>query len=481
MASRAHVLWSPAALVLGAATVPVVVIAISVVGSPAAATVREQLVTAKRGVVQTTVSGTGSLSPANQANVDFGTSGTVTVIRAKVGQHVSAGEVLAEVDPSAAEVALAKAKADLQSAQDTLTSAETAAASSTSTTATAAATVATATPPAAPSSPSATPKSTTTTPAPSAGSGSSGNSGKSGSSGSSGNSSGSGAAGSTISVASAQAAVDSAQLTLRNAETALEQTRLHAPIGGTVAAINGQVGDTVGGGSSSSSSGAGGGGGAGAGGGGSGSSSSSSSSGFIVLAQLSHFKMDVSLTESDIGKVKVGQAATVTVNAAEGEQFAAHVTSIGVLAASGSSGTSSAVSYPVSLTLDQTGSRLKAGMSASADIITAQESGVSVPNQALQGSTVTVVRNGKRIRQDVQTGTAGDSSTIIASGLSAGEQVLVTSRSATAGAAAAGGAAAGANGAGRRFGPGGFGGGGVGQVFRGGGGGGGPAPAGGKP
>jgi hypothetical protein len=200
--------------------------------------------------------------------------------------------------------------------------------------------------------------------------------------------------------------------------------------------------------------------------------------------------MDVSLTESDIGKVKVGQAATVTVNAAQGEQFAAHVTSIGVLAASGSSGTSSAVSYPVSLTLDQTGSTLKAGMSASADIITAQDSGVSVPNQALQGSSVTVVRNGKRIRQDVQTGTAGDSSTIITSGLSAGDQVLVTSTSANAGAAAAGGAAAGANGAGRRFGPGGFGGGGLGggggfggggQVLRGGGGGQGPAPGGGKP
>jgi hypothetical protein len=148
------------------------------------------------------------------------------------------------------------------------------------------------------------------------------------------------------------------------------------------------------------------------------------------------------------------------------------------------------VSYPVSLTLDQTGSTLKAGMSASADIITAQDSGVSVPNQALQGSSVTVVRNGKRIRQDVQTGTAGDSSTIITSGLSAGDQVLVTSTSANAGAAAAGGAAAGANGAGRRFGPGGFGGGGLGggggfggggQVLRGGGGGQGPAPGGGKP
>jgi hypothetical protein len=150
------------------------------------------------------------------------------------------------------------------------------------------------------------------------------------------------------------------------------------------------------------------------------------------------------------------------------------------------------VSYPVSLTLDQTDSKLKAGMSASADIITAQDSGVSVPNQALQGSTVTVVRNGKRTSQDVQTGTAGDSSTIITSGLSAGDQVLVTSTSAAAGSRASGGAAAGAAGAGARFGPGGFGGGGFGGGGGlrgggggfgggGGGGGGGPAPAGGKP
>jgi multidrug efflux pump subunit AcrA (membrane-fusion protein) len=288
-------------------------------------------------------------------------------------------------------------------------------------------------------------------------------------------------------VASAQAAVDSAELTVRNAETAVEQTRLHAPLSGTVAAINGQVGDSVGSASASASSSSSSGAGAGAGGagGGSGSSSSSSSSGFIVLAQLSHFKMDVSLTESDIGKVKVGQAATVTVNAAEGEQFAAHVTSIGVLAASSSSGTSSAVSYPVSLTLDQTGSKLKAGMSASADIITAQDNGVSVPNQALQGSTVTVVRNGKRIQQDVQTGMAGDSSTIVTSGINAGEQVLVISRSATAGANASGAPAAGATGAAGRFGGGGFGGGGFGGGgfggggggFRGGGGGGGGGAA----
>ena len=88
----------------------------------------------------------------------------------------------------------------------------------------------------------------------------------------------------------------------------------------------------------------------------SGSSNGSSGSGVITLAQLSRLKIEVSLSESDIGKVKVGQAATVTVNAASGEEFAAHVTHIGVLSSSSSGGSSSsAVSYPVTLTLDQTG------------------------------------------------------------------------------------------------------------------------------
>ena len=84
-------------------------------------------------------------------------------------------------------------------------------------------------------------------------------------------------------------------------------------------------------------------------------SGSSASSSFITLAQISRYKMQVSLSESDIGSVKVGQPATVTVNAASGEQFAARVSDIGVLSSSSGSGSgSSAVSYPVTLTLDQT-------------------------------------------------------------------------------------------------------------------------------
>ena len=70
---------------------------------------------------------------------------------------------------------------------------------------------------------------------------------------------------------------------------------------------------------------------------------------------------------------------------------------IGVLSSSSSStGTSSAVSYPVTVALTQTTKGLRAGMSATAEIVTGQASGVVVPTQALQGSTVTVVKDGKR-------------------------------------------------------------------------------------
>jgi hypothetical protein len=157
--------------------------------------------------------------------------------------------------------------------------------------------------------------------------------------------------------------------------------------------------------------------------------------------------LEVSLSESDINSVKVGQQATVTINAASGEQVAGKVIDIGVLSSSSSStGTSSAVSYPVTLALTQTTKGLRAGMSATAEIVTGQASGVVVPTQALQGSTVTLVKDGKRTTQRVTTGVAGDSTTQIVSGLSAGQQVIVTSSSATAGANASGSGASSAGG-----------------------------------
>jgi hypothetical protein len=120
-------------------------------------------------------------------------------------------------------------------------------------------------------------------------------------------------------------------------------------------------------------------------------------------------------------------------------------------------------------------------MSATADIVTAQASGLSVPNQALRGSTVTVERDGKRSTRRVVTGVAGDTSTQIVSGLQAGDEVVITSTTATLG-RLAGSTQQQGGGLGRgAFGGGGFGGGGFGGGARFGGGGGGGGVARGGP
>ncbi len=101
-----------------------IVVAVTTVGSPAPAGSAERTATVKRGVVQSTVSASGSLAPANQLDLSFGAAGEVLGIYVKPGEHVSAGRLLAKIDPSGAEVDLAEARATLQSARDALTGAQ---------------------------------------------------------------------------------------------------------------------------------------------------------------------------------------------------------------------------------------------------------------------------------------------------------------------------------------------------------------------
>ncbi len=145
--------------------------------------------------------------------------------------------------------------------------------------------------------------------------------------------------------------------------------------------------------------------------------SSSSGSSFIELTDLQGYQLVVPLSESEIVHVHVGQIATVTVEALEGRKFAAHVASVAVLSTSNSG----VVSYDVTFQLDQTESGLKPGMSATAEIVVKQAEGVNVPTSAITGGTVTVERGGKQVSQVVTTGLAGNSTTIILSGLKAGE------------------------------------------------------------
>jgi membrane fusion protein, macrolide-specific efflux system len=250
-------------------------------------------------------------------------------------------------------------------------------------------------------------------------------------------------------LASARAAVKSDKLTVQSDEEAVQNTKLYAPEDGTIVSLSGQVGETVSGGGttksssgSSSSAGASGTGaaatgGASAAGAGAGSSSSSSkssdsssssSSSFAILSDLSSMQLVVALSESEIGNVKAGQPATVTVEALNGAKLAAHVSEVALLSTSSSGG---AVSYDVTFQLDQLEAGLKVGMSATAEVVVKQAEGVNVPTSAISADSVTVKRDGKEVRQRVVTGLAGNTSTIVLSGLKAGETVVLPTASTT--------------------------------------------------
>jgi multidrug efflux pump subunit AcrA (membrane-fusion protein) len=406
-----------------------------------------RLVTVARGVVQASESASGNLAPVSESDLNFKSSGILTGLYVQPGQYVHQGQLLAEIDSSSASVALQEAEASLEAAQAKLAATR-----------------------ADPSGSSSVGGSSNGAQASAAAYiGTTGASGTSGASGSSGTSGLSGAVGSAspstttkpaaakssstststdsavtqatdaANIASAEAAVSSAELTVKSDKAALAGTKLYAPSAGTIASVSGAVGDEVtagtGAGSSADSSGSNGSSGSGAASAFSSSSSSdassssassSSGSGFIVLANLSAMQLVVSVSESDIGSIKVGQPATISVDALPSEEFAAKVTAISLL----SSSSSGVVSYSVTIKLTQNSSQLKPGMTATATIITGQvNDALNVESAAISsrgtGSTVTVDKNGKMVVTPVITGLVGASSTQIVAGVTAGEELAI--------------------------------------------------------
>ncbi|MGI8492158.1 MAG: efflux RND transporter periplasmic adaptor subunit [Acidimicrobiales bacterium] len=84
----------------------------------------QRTVTVGTGTVESTVSATGNMSPAQTESLAFATGGTITEIDVSAGQSVSAGQVLAKLDPAAAQAALTAAQDNLSAAQDNLSAAQ---------------------------------------------------------------------------------------------------------------------------------------------------------------------------------------------------------------------------------------------------------------------------------------------------------------------------------------------------------------------
>src|SRR5947209_7098755 len=104
-------------IVLAAGAAATILIGLLLIGPPSSPTGAERVVTAERGVVQSTVSGAGSIQAPQQISVSFKSGGRLSRLDAQVGQHVRRGDVLAQVDPVDANITLAGALAGLHSAQ----------------------------------------------------------------------------------------------------------------------------------------------------------------------------------------------------------------------------------------------------------------------------------------------------------------------------------------------------------------------------
>lgn len=93
-------------------------------GTGSSATTQYRTETVSEGTLKSTVSASGTLEPAQESELSFPASGTVSSVDVAVGDSVTTGETLATIDPSALKVALQSAQADLTAAQDSLTSLE---------------------------------------------------------------------------------------------------------------------------------------------------------------------------------------------------------------------------------------------------------------------------------------------------------------------------------------------------------------------
>ncbi|HLH65210.1 MAG TPA: HlyD family efflux transporter periplasmic adaptor subunit [Solirubrobacteraceae bacterium] len=451
------------ALGLALAVAALAVAAALEVGPPtASARTAREVVTAQDGIVQSTVTATGNVEPATDVTVGFQTSGVLQALDVKLGQHVDAGQLLATLDPTAAQLTVDQAQENLAAAEDQLANAENLQSQASSSSASTSASAAASDPPRSGGGAGSSSRgSSTRSSGSSAGGSSAGGSAAGGSSaggsaagGSSaggsaaGGSSGSGSAESADSlaagVASAQAAVDGAEAALRTAENELSETRLFAPVSGTVVSLAdiapGQVVSATSGLGSGSGSGTGASatsrssatsgsasGASGSGASGSSSSSGSGSSGLVEIASTRSLVMTVSLSEADISQVHVGDNATVTIDALTGVELPARLTSISPLGTS----SSGVVTYDATLTLTATDPQVRPGMSASASIITAQASGVNLPSAAVSATSgsvahVEVLDGSREVSTPVVVGLVGDTRTQIVSGLRAGQQVVVT-------------------------------------------------------
>jgi HlyD family secretion protein len=307
-------------------------------------------VAAERGHLITTVSATGKLAPTNQVTVGSQLSGLVVRVLVDVNDRVVAGQPLAEIDPeqlddqirqnqaqlAANEAQVGQARATVAEAQAQLARLEEVHRLSNGRV------------------PSQTELQTGRANAQRA----------------------------NAALKVAQANVLASQASLAQTQTQRARAVIRSPVAGVVLARQVDPGQTV-------------------------AASFNTPTLFVIAEDLSAMKLEVAIDEADVGAVKQGQRATFTVDAFPGKTFPAQITRVEIgsnLTASSASASSTTttsttgqvVSYAADLSVANAGQELRPGMTATADIVTADKRNVLlVPNAALRFSPQSSAASGQ--------------------------------------------------------------------------------------
>ena len=216
-----------------------------------------------------------------------------------------------------------------------------------------------------------------------------------------------------------KAQVEQNQAALDSAETELRYTKIISPVDGIVVSKEVEVGQTV-------------------------AASFQTPTLFNVAEDLTKMQIEASVVEADIAKVHNGQEVEFSVDSFPDEVFIGKVTQVRNEAIN----TSNVVTYEVIIEVDNKDLKLKPGMTANVEIITANKKGVFlVPNKALRfyitdenGDTqrykdkgIWVLDGNKPERIVIKTGVADDDFTeISADDLTEGMKVILEENSAEA-------------------------------------------------
>jgi HlyD family secretion protein len=202
----------------------------------------------------------------------------------------------------------------------------------------------------------------------------------------------------------AQAGVDQAEVTLAQAQRRLDNSRITAPWAGVVTGVNMVEGTQAQPGAPA-----------------------------VHLADTSQFHIDVKVDEVDIAGVIEGQPVVIEVDALPDQKLTGKVQKVSPTAVINPTG---GTTYQVRIDIDPTDAPLRAGMSATATITSNQRNDVLlVPNRAISrerdtGKTfVERLANGVPQKVEVRLGLSDDQQSEVREGLNDGDQLVIRNRS----------------------------------------------------